>query len=338
MMGAGWPTKSPDAVVASPQPGTMWTKPLYSCVSATKAIIKSVTFEYNTTRGLQDLKVVQIADKLYDNEEDKPLWAVESVNRNLSQYDPIWGLTDPKYKDHANISTLRKEYLWLPGAFTIETLALTDDDPNLPGVNFHTKALTQVYDTPDGVDYDYSGTYSFGVLQKWANLSRTEDGASQIINLIWTDIVANGIVGTRGWMSHPGAVNLVKRNTGSASDNPLVSVYPNVVKVRFHYVFGIPALVVVIVTIILTFWTVILALRQRIGPAKLRKYIDLTSFGLNTAALLFSHDSSRGSVEGEERVSGHIASRPFVVGGKYPRVPKDGPEVHVQLLEEYPRK
>ncbi|OBT74990.1 hypothetical protein VF21_06299 [Pseudogymnoascus sp. 05NY08] len=45
----------------------------------------------------------------------------------------------------------------------------------------------------------FSGYTSLALFAKWQKLSRTPDDAAKIINLIWTDVSANTVVGTKAW-------------------------------------------------------------------------------------------------------------------------------------------
>ena len=51
-------------------PGTEWTVPLYSCASASKALIKTVQFRYNGTEGLRSLDILDIKPKSYANVDE----------------------------------------------------------------------------------------------------------------------------------------------------------------------------------------------------------------------------------------------------------------------------
>ena len=59
---------------------------------------------------------------------------------------------------------------------------------------------------------------------QWQNLSQTPEGASFIVNLIWTDLAASVIVGTKGILG--------TGNDGSADDIVHISVQPIVSKIK----------------------------------------------------------------------------------------------------------
>ena len=75
-------------------PGSWWTWPIYTCASTTKASIKSVHFNYNSSigSGLSGLNATRITDKIYQNKSSMPLWGVETANMNTSDITPFWGL------------------------------------------------------------------------------------------------------------------------------------------------------------------------------------------------------------------------------------------------------
>lgn len=53
-------------------------------------------------------------------------------------------------------------------------------------------------DEDEGSVADCTGTTNFAMFRLWQNLSDTSSSATQILNLIWTDIAAISVVGTRG--------------------------------------------------------------------------------------------------------------------------------------------
>src|SRR6266536_5894395 len=112
----------------------MYTQLIYSCASAAKAVIKTVTFRYNGTDGLASLYVDHLQDKEYATEEEKPLWGVEDSGLDYRDILPLWGLVDPKYEGNVNVSTLRTEHLWPPGYHDYSTSPV-DATQNMPGIS-----------------------------------------------------------------------------------------------------------------------------------------------------------------------------------------------------------
>lgn len=75
-------------------------------------------------------------------------------------------------------------------------------------MDFYVQALQNAFTiaNPGSLGYagyagyaDYSGlTAGLALYRKWQALSMNAVGAAQIVNLVWTDIAANSVVGTRG--------------------------------------------------------------------------------------------------------------------------------------------
>ncbi|KAF4772668.1 hypothetical protein HAV15_012265 [Penicillium sp. str.  len=72
-------------------PGDRLMMPIYTCASATRAIVKTVDFTYNGTGQLAGLSVAQIEAKDYESEESKPWWSVEITGLPEQEANPIWG-------------------------------------------------------------------------------------------------------------------------------------------------------------------------------------------------------------------------------------------------------
>lgn len=173
---------------------------MYSCISTAKAIIKTVGFRFNGTKNdLSGLEVVSLADKVYLSEESKPLWGVENTTMDLRDGGALWGLIAKDKATVLNITTVRKESLYLPGA---DPLISTE---NNPAADFAAIALEMTYKTsPSSSDsvVDYSGQANLAMYKRWQEFSKTPETSAKILNLIWTDIAANMVVGTKGLEQH----------------------------------------------------------------------------------------------------------------------------------------
>jgi hypothetical protein len=171
---------------------------------------------YNGTGGFEGLQVIEIADKEYGDASAKPLWGVENSGMNFSQISPLWGMVDSKYENDANVSTFRSDSLWLPGFIEGVNLPI-NTVMNTPGAHFHSAAMRYVYaslgtipSAPSNDILGYSGHAQFAMYRKWLELSTNARDSAKIINLVWTDIVANAVVGTRGWASNEAAGKTVE--------------------------------------------------------------------------------------------------------------------------------
>ncbi|KAF2477234.1 uncharacterized protein BDR25DRAFT_165332, partial [Lindgomyces ingoldianus] len=264
-------------------PGSEWTMPLYSCASASKVSIKTVQFVYNGTAGLQSLKILDIKPKTYTKDEDKPLWAVENLKMRLQDVNPIWGITTPEHANHPNISTARQEYLYLPGMTDLLAASPTKASQNLAGVDFYSNVMGVAYEMTDvsnngyyGIP-DYTGKSNLAMYVKWQELSRNASAAAKIINLMWTDIAANAVVGTKSQLPSESLHNLGKRAGAKATALVPVTIYTR--RIRFHPAYGVPAFLVLALCALVVFMSFGLMLLGRATPSAMRRNLNQTSAG-----------------------------------------------------------
>ncbi|KAE8367499.1 hypothetical protein BDV27DRAFT_154932 [Aspergillus caelatus] len=268
------------------EPASPWQIPIYSCASAAKALIKTVRFRYDGSGGLGGLSVVDMTEKTYQTEDENPLWGVENTSLPIDVAQPLWGIVSKEYQNRNDISVIRKGSLWLPGFGSTSLGSPVDGLLNLPGASFHLTSFAHLYSLSstitDGVG-DYTGQTSSAVYSKWREYSTQADTTSTIINLIWTDIVANAVVGTRGWLS-PSSIPV-----GSANDSAQVEVpvteYRNTIQYRVP--FGIPAFVALFGLLLSMVTVFILLFCGKARPYLVRRYLNYTSVGRTMTLLLY---------------------------------------------------
>ena len=293
---------------------------MYSCISATKALVKTVSFRFNGSDDLSGLTVTGLIDKVYPNDASKPLWGVEHTEMTLADVKPLWGLVAPQSQGRVNLSTLRKESLWLPGYGGLNMGPMSNGYQNLPGVDFHSDALASAYDVGDSSNgmVDYSGQSNLAMYRLWQDLSRTPGTAAKILNLIWTDVAANSVVGTKGMEAHKEAKR--KRNDDVAVSNP--NTVPVIVyhrRIKYHLLYGIPAFIVLFYTLCTFLLTSCIVLFGRAGPSKMRRYLNKTSAG----RILTSHvymgavegDGDLGSEGSAKKWISAVGKKPITLGG-----------------------
>ncbi|WEW55920.1 hypothetical protein PRK78_001355 [Emydomyces testavorans] len=271
------------ALVAEPR--SQWTVPLYSCASATRAVVKTVEFRYNGTDGLKSLSVVGVREKVYKQDSDKPFWGVERPNIKMQDIAAMWGLVSDRYKNRDEISVIQSKELWLPG-FIGDKISPSVTYMNLPGVSFYIDALASIYtmSDPPAINTlgDYTGRSNLAMYARWQQLSKHANTTSTIINQIWTDITANAVVGTRGWTKE-GESDLHKRAEGDKSPpqgksvNVPVNVYRHQVKYRIAY--GIPAFISLALAIVVMASSCVLCLVGRARPSVVRRHLYHTAPG-----------------------------------------------------------
>ncbi|KAH6855872.1 hypothetical protein B0I37DRAFT_64600 [Chaetomium sp. MPI-CAGE-AT-0009] len=284
----------------TPEPDSEWSLPAYSCAGSVRATIRTVTFVHNGT-GLAGLKVTSAKPKTYASPADHPLWTVENMHSTtLWNAQPLWGILNPSTPPSqlpVNHSTTQQPTLRLPGIITAESFLSGIDyisakqGQNLPGVDFYVRALLNAFTIrrPGATGYegyaDYSGRTSLALYRKWQGLTASAEGTARMLALVWTDIAANAVVGTKGWgLDDPAATGggeVAKRkrdgDAGGGGGQVPVTVYRRRLRYRLPYM--VPAVVVLaLATGVLGTWLVLLAM-GRTGAAKMRRLLDATSPG-----------------------------------------------------------
>lgn len=229
-----------------------------------------------------------------------------------------------------NISTLRSDDLWLPGDvnYTFRNFG-SPTHQNLAGVEFHTSSMERTYVIQSEFgDYDgsiYSGSAQPAMYAKWYSLSRGATSAAQIINLIWTDMAANAVVGTRGWLTPENAMpNFdVSGNSTHHGPEPLHSAQSPVTRyekrIRYHIVYAIPAMIVGVFIITVTIATAIFSVRGRVKIAKMRRYLNATSPGRLITSFLYQDSPSSPLLMASASVwISAMGSRDVILGTKQP--------------------
>jgi hypothetical protein len=312
-------------------PGTWWSQPVYTCASTTKASIKTVHFKYNATigEGLKSLQVVYVADKVYKNDSEKPLWGVENPHMVLSDISPLWGLISPDLEDSVNLSTIKSDRLYLPGYTILEFDTQVPGFQNVPGTDGPTGALATAYDSSGfgegtGVG-DYTGETNLAMFSKWQDYSSNVSTTAKILNLIWTDIAANALVGTKSWNSGSKLPpNLQKRGaktTSSASTDArnspvMVPVTIYTYQVRYHWVFVIPAALLLLLALLILGVAGAFALTGHATFSCVREYLFHLSAGRLLARQVYP-----GAVDGQAATKIWVDN----VGLKHVRLDSDGP-------------
>ncbi|KAK2805097.1 hypothetical protein FQN50_006342 [Emmonsiellopsis sp. PD_5] len=242
------------------QPGSKWSQRLHACASSVRASVKTVEFSFNGTASLANLEVSGLHEKKYDDESSKPLWAVEITNQPINQTSRFWGIVDDYHENNPNLITRRAESVYIPAVYRHQGLQVLKD--TVAGASVFGAAMNSIYGTlteraaswlaeDSQLIADYTGKTNFGFLRKWQGLSTNSTSVSRIINLIYTDIVASGTVGTKGLAS--GGNTLTKANNpdgddgngngnganGGSGNGIAVRRYEN--KIKYNPLYGIPA-------------------------------------------------------------------------------------------------
>lgn len=290
-VGCGLLRGAPVRVDGGPQAllehGSRWASQLHSCAANVRATIKTVTFSYNGTaeQSLAGLHVEEIQPKKYKSEEDYPLWGFEETGLNVSGIDPIWGLISPDYASRPNISTLRQPNFYLPGYQETGGFTGFSISSNLPGSQFPAQAMNQVFMIGEGGwPFDLLGTASISIFNRWQTLSASPSEAAQIIKLIWTDLAASAVVGTKG--------TLGSLNVGPDEERTSIQVRPIGRRVTYNFLYGIPAFVLLLFIASLAVFFFVSFFFGKVRLQKLRHRLAQVSAGRIYTSSLYPNTSN----------------------------------------------
>lgn len=267
-----------------------WSAPFYSCATALKAHIMDVSFRINGTDSLTNLQVTNTKPRNYSSDASLPLWAIENTGMNVTDVAPFWGIVDDKYESWPHLWTTRNDHLYLPCAVNFDSSDLSSIAATASAHAPHA-ALQQVYKdtvTPPAIGHDtllyqlpdYSGVTNYPLFLKWQELSQSSDTAPTIVNLIWTDIMANYVLGTRSTLNADNtSANDSFNSTGRNAKGPMIRVLRYRRKIQYDLRYGIPGIVFLAfhaaaIFLALTFW-----MTGRVHFEYLRTLLNQTATG-----------------------------------------------------------
>jgi hypothetical protein len=286
------------------EPGDTYQRSVYTCASTTRASIKTVGFKFNTTAtdsststsSLQALSITNITAKSYASSADAPLWAIETLpdTYTLADVQQLWGLISGANQDAPNMTAIRAPHLHLPG-YSL----LSGPTPNIPGYEFipgstaPAMALAGMYSSMSSISstsYDYTGSSNLALFQKWQALSKDEAGIANMLGIVWADIAANLMTGTRGWgtgkvtdASGGNANGTVASKLRKRDDEEQQSVMVPVKlferKVQYNWVYGIPAYIVLAMFLGVMMGSCCCLVLRRGTPARTKYYLNGLSAG-----------------------------------------------------------
>jgi len=257
-------------------------KNLYVCATGVRASVKTVDFRYNGTDGeLSNLRVDRISDKVYPDQQSKPLWAVETSGDKSMTFDPLWGIVNNSYETTDGFYTMRSEKLWLP---TVVSPAVTFGERQAfdslaavtaPGLN-----VANLYsDLSD--NEQHTGKLSYPLVERFTRLSANATAASQIPSLILTDVLASLLVGTKTAI-HTAPVEFPAKLAvnDQASGLPRASVVPYQRVIRYDLRYAIPGFVVLTLLLVVAIWSaLILVPKPKVMVRTMRDMYNQTSAG-----------------------------------------------------------
>jgi hypothetical protein len=242
----------------------------------------------NGTNGLNQLSVTNVKEKPYPNEEAYPLWGVEDSGLTMYGISPVWGIISPAYENYPNISFVKQRSLYLIGyAGTLsQTLNSGTSWQNMPASDFPVAAMNTIFGSSSlgGVasrewPFDLVGRASMSIFMRWQNLSSKAETAGTIINLIWTDLAASAVVGTKGALG--------PSNHGLANETIPITIQPFAYRIKYHFAFGIPAFILATVLLLASLLALAAGISRRSSIAKVKLRLQQVSAGRILTTLLY---------------------------------------------------
>ena len=270
--------------------GTNWTQSLYTCSSALRASVKTVQFRSSGSSSLTDLQVVNVTDKLYHDSSAEPLWAVEKVKGfNTYGINLFWGIVSDAFKDDPDMFVRRSSTFYLP--ITTQAAQLGYSYDGFAAGNVFQMTWNSVYNEAarlsnvglSGVP-PYSGDSNFALSLKYRALSNSSEGAAKLLNLIWTDLAAFSVIGTKHGFEYQTkqSPHLKSRSSDQSAQITLgtrsVYVHKRVVKYS-NLLYAIPAIFVAVIWLFLFVSVVVLCCGARIRWRSLHNLVNQTSMG-----------------------------------------------------------
>lgn len=230
---------------------------MFTYATAIKASLKSIRFSANGTNSLENIDILSVDDQAYSEHIPMPLWALENTGMATGGPAPFWGIVHDRYEHYDTLFTTRSDQLYLPPAGFIGVEVLNA----LPGVDYFQGAMQEAYSNDSIIDY--SGRNQYGLYMRWQGASVDAHTVALIPNLIWTDTMANALVGANS-------------RDGSHGD-PEIYKYQRVVEYDYRY--SIPAFLLLalwfpLVLSAFSFW-----LSSRVTLPALRQLLNLTAPG-----------------------------------------------------------
>ncbi|KAL0941987.1 uncharacterized protein CTRU02_204750 [Colletotrichum truncatum] len=274
-----------------------WSSTLHSCAATVRAVVKTVTFTVNGTDGLNSLKVTSVSTKNYTSPEEYPLWGMEDSGLKLDGVSPVWGIISPEYATRPNISSVRQPVFHLPGYSSSVFSSPLEVGAgvmlyNLPGSDFARNVMDVIFSKNTGSGgalgtdwpFDLAGAANMPIFKRWQSLSSDSDRISRVLELLWTDIAASAVVGTKGAL---GAAN-----SGAEDETTRIVVQPYGRRIKYRYAFGIPAFILLLVMISILTVLIATAIFASSTVTVLRRRIQQLTVGRVLTTFLYPENSN----------------------------------------------
>jgi hypothetical protein len=263
-----------------------------------------------------------------------PLWGVENTQLSVAGTSAIWGLVSAANRNLPGISVVQQESLWLPGFVQpMDSGGYITSSDNLPAAEFSSSILAYIYGLDTATTqslsstYDYSGQSNLGMFAQWQKYSFQANTTSKILNLIWTDLVANGLMGTRGWLTTPvsGSSNGSKKFKRAEASVDGTTTYVGITQynrvIHYHWLYAVPAFIALAFLAMIMFASLVLCMVGHARPSAVRRHLLHTSPGRLMTTFLYPNEIDQQAPV--KTWSTNIGRKHVDMSGQIPR-PVDG--------------
>ena len=229
------------------------------------------------------LKSYSLEDKRYPDYQSKPLWAVEKTDFNISDFSPLWGMVHSGYETAKELWTLRAENFWLPAVGSLSVLSSID---SLASTTVFASAISAVYEIlQQGLLITswqtIPGLSNIPLSRLWRDMSSSPATASDIINLIYTDIISTAVVGTKS------AVRASLTGAGPETPNALAQFSEFTRQIQFDWRYRVPAILILAAAVFALLFVLLMWIISRVSISYLRQLLNQTSTGRLVTNILY---------------------------------------------------
>ncbi|KAJ2958316.1 hypothetical protein NQZ79_g6084 [Umbelopsis isabellina] len=251
---------------------TTFEQPIYSCATAIRANIQQVNFTMtqpiNNSTGFTSLKISR------QNTNKSTLWAVEKTGMNISSASPYWGPVDTSHTNDSDLIIEEGNFMYLPPGFSDYGYSMFGETPVIPLDSQGCSVPGRIFsvlkygwnDVSLSSGFDISGKSDYNLNKLWQNLTASPQNASEVIKLVWTDFMANNVIGT-GFPT-------------------TATISPRGQSVSYNLLYAIPAFVLLALWLPTIVFALVLLVTNRVTLHELKTAINQTSTGRSVVNMI----------------------------------------------------
>ncbi|KAF7348184.1 hypothetical protein MSAN_01771300 [Mycena sanguinolenta] len=242
-----------------PADNSTWTQQIFSCAGGTRARMQHVEFSFNGTMDLTALSFSR------SDMETPVLWATEKTELTVGDVNLFWGRVSDSLDGDPSLWTTRSDVFYIPAGATdaglLGPVTISPQTSTLPALAWNSIQQLATGASSDTSVADYTALSNFALYNKFQTLISTnpQSGAEQMQNLMWTDLMANNVLGT--------------------TSNSSLLVQANVPSISYDLRFAVPALLLLLLWVPLFGGAVCVLLTGLLKLSHVRHLLNYTGAG-----------------------------------------------------------